>query len=161
MVSKLAFAFKIIRPIIFSTVKKVSFPQSRNFSLVKELFHNQGPFLQSRNFCHGAVVDILHGQGNFLQKNLTWSIKFSTKKWSFLLSRKFFTRKKITWSKKISTNRKFFHKIFFLDHGSFLQTKIFTQSKNFSANNDQKGSLKVKILDWFNTTSCAKIFLTL
>ena len=71
MVSKLAFTFKIIRPIIFSTVKKVSFPQSRNFSLVKELFHNQGPFSQSRNFCHGAVVDILHGQGNFLQKNLT------------------------------------------------------------------------------------------
>ena len=46
-----------------------------------------------------------------------------------------------------SANRKFFHKIFFLDHERFLQTKIFTQSKEFSADKDQKDSLKVKILD--------------
>ena len=43
----------------------------------------------------------------------------------------------------------------------FTQTRIFTQSKTFSANKNQIGSLKAKILDPFNTKSYAKIFLTL
>ena len=62
MVSALAFAFKFIRPINFSALKKVSFPLSRNFSTVveifqsknlftvKERFHSQGTFIQLRNF---------------------------------------------------------------------------------------------------------------
>ena len=63
-----------------------------------------------------------------------------------------------------------FHKNFFLDQGrkevfhkqgSFSQLRIFTQSKNFSRNKDQKGSLKAKILDPFNTTSYAKYFNSL
>ena len=44
MVSTLAFAFKIIRPIIFSAVKKVNFLLSRKFSLIKELVQSQGNF---------------------------------------------------------------------------------------------------------------------
>ena len=92
MVSTLAFTFKIIRPIVFSAVRKVSFPQSRKFFTIVESFHNQGIFPQSRKFC--------------------------TKK-------------------------------------DFYNVKI------FSANKDQKGSLKVKILDPCNTKSSAKIFLVL
>ena len=51
LISTLAFAFKITRPIIFSAVKEVSFPQSiifpqsRKFSLIKEFFHSQRNFL--------------------------------------------------------------------------------------------------------------------
>ena len=56
---------------------------------------------------------------------------------------------------------RFSAKLFFLDQVSFTQTKILTQSKKFSANKDQKGSLKAKILDPFNTKLHAKIFLTL
>ena len=52
-------------------------------------------------------------------------------------------------------------KFVFLDQGSISQTKIFRQSKNFSENKDQEGSLKAKILGPFNTKSYAKIFLTL
>ena len=47
MISLLVFVFKIIRPIIFSTVKKVTFPQSRKFSAIKKISQNQGNFLQS------------------------------------------------------------------------------------------------------------------
>ena len=49
MVSTFVFAFKIIRPIIFSAVKKVSFPQF----LISEnslFFHSQGIFQQSWKF---------------------------------------------------------------------------------------------------------------
>ena len=42
MVSALEFAFKIVRPIIFSAVKKARFSQSMKFSLIKEFFHSQG-----------------------------------------------------------------------------------------------------------------------
>ena len=52
-------------------------------------------------------------------------------------------------------------KDFFYSRGNFPQTKIFTQSKKNSANKDQKGSLKTKVLDPFNTKSCGKIFLAL
>ena len=68
MVSMLPFAVKIIRLITSPAVKKVSFhnqgifPQSRNFSTIKDLFHNQGTF---------PVVKIFHGQGNFQQKQFT------------------------------------------------------------------------------------------
>ena len=52
MVSTLAFVFRIIRLIIFSAVEKVIFPQSRKFStknfyLIKEVFHKHRSFLQS------------------------------------------------------------------------------------------------------------------
>ena len=76
MVSILPFAVKIIRLITSPAVKKVSFPQSKNFSPVKKLFHNKGPFPQSRNFF--TVVEIFHSQGNFKQKQFTWSKEFST-----------------------------------------------------------------------------------
>ena len=101
MVSTLAFAFKLIGHIIFSAFKKVSFPQSKNFSKVKELFQSQT-----------IVKELLH-------KNI------------------------------------FFYQV------SFPQTNTFTHSKYFSANKDQKGSLKAKIVDPFNTKSYAKLFLTL
>ena len=41
MVSKLAFAFRFIGPIIFSQFKKVNFPYLMKFSLIKELFRSQ------------------------------------------------------------------------------------------------------------------------
>ena len=50
MVSTIAFAFKIIRFIIFSAVKKVSFPESIKFSLIEEFFLSKGTFPQSRIF---------------------------------------------------------------------------------------------------------------
>ena len=44
-------------------------------------------------------------------------------------------------ARKLSTN-KVCHKFFFLHQIIFPQTKILTQSKKFSANKDQKDSLK-------------------
>ena len=79
MVSTLAFVFKIIRPIIFSAVKKVSFPRSRNFSIVKEFFHSQGIFSQSRNFPQSrnfsTVKEFFHSQVNFPQTRKFYLIK--------------------------------------------------------------------------------------
>ena len=73
-----------------------------------------------------------------------------------------FSTKHFTGSRKFSTNKEVFQKkVFFLDKGSIPQTNIFMQSKKFSANKDQKGSLKAKILDPFNTKFYAKTFLTL
>ena len=54
-----------------------------------------------------------------------------------------------------------FQQIFFPRSRKFSANKDFPTAKNFFANNDQKGSLKGKILDPFNTKSYAKIFLTL
>ena len=53
-----------------------------------------------------------------------------------------------------------FQQIFFPRSRKFSANKDFPIVKNFFAN-DQKGSLKGKILDPFNTKSYAKIFLTL
>ena len=125
MVSILPFAVKIIRLITSPAVKKVSFPQSRNSSPVKKLFHNKGPFPQSRYFSS--------------RENFPQSRKFSTKtiylikgifhkQWSFLQSRKFPT-KNFFWSNKFSTNKEVFHKIFFLDQESFPQTKTFCKQR--------------------------------
>ena len=82
MVSNLELAFKIIRPIIFPAIKKISFPQSRNFSTVKELFqsqrnfstvkelfHNHVSFTQSESF--STVVKIFHSPENVLQNKFT------------------------------------------------------------------------------------------
>ena len=63
MVSTLAFAFKLIGPIIFSAFKKVSFQQSKHFSTFKELFHSQT-----------IVKEFLHKNFFFLSR------KFSTNK---------------------------------------------------------------------------------
>ena len=74
MVSKLAFVFKISRPIIFSGVKKVSFAQSRKFSLIKKFFHSQrnsldqGVFLQSKKF--SLINECFHSQKSFPKKIL-------------------------------------------------------------------------------------------
>ena len=80
MISASAFVSKIIRHIIFPAVKNVSFPQSRNFSTINQLFHNRGNFPQSRDFStinklfHNQgifyVMEIFHCQENFPQKNL-------------------------------------------------------------------------------------------
>ena len=50
IVSTLVFAFEIIRPFTFCAVKKVSFPQSRMFSTLKELSHIQVTISYSNNF---------------------------------------------------------------------------------------------------------------
>ena len=95
-------------------MSKEFFPRSRNFSTVKEIFHNQKNFLQSRKFSEKKLLE----QGSFQQ-------------------------------------------IFFPQSRKFSANKDFPIAKTFFANNDQKGSLKGKSLDPFNTKSYAKIFLTL
>ena len=65
MISMLAFVFKIIRPISFSAVENVSFPQSNKFSKVKELFHSQINFPKSRNFY--TIKEVFHNQKNLPQ----------------------------------------------------------------------------------------------
>ena len=99
-----------------------------------ECFYSQSNFLWS-NFSTVKEIfhkKIIHDQGNFARTS------------------KFFTVKEIYYKKT---------KIL-LHQGNFPQKKIFTLSKNFSANKDKKDSLKAKILDSFNTKSHAKIFLT-
>ena len=87
--------FQIIRPIILA-VKKVSFPQPRKISLIKEFFCSQRNFPWSRKFSTKYLIkEIFLSQGNFPQKN--WWRKFSTK---YLI-------------------KKIFHKIF--DQGDFPQ----------------------------------------
>ena len=130
MVSILPFAVKIIRLITSPAVKKVSFPQSRNFSPVKKLFHNKGPFPQSRNFFtvveifHNQgtfpVVKIFHSQGNFQQKQFTWSKEFSTNNEVFYSQgnfpqKNFFDQTNFPQTRKFSTKyfsliKKVFHK---------------------------------------------------
>ena len=111
MVSTLAFAFKVFTHIICFTVKKVSFPQTRNFFTVKKGFHNQETFLQSRNI--STVIEIFHKQWGFLQ-----SRKFSTTK--IYLIKEIFYKQESFLQKLFPWSRKFF-------------TKIFTQSKKISA----------------------------
>ena len=97
MISMFVFAYKIIRPIIFSAVKKVTFskeifnsqgifPQSKNFSTIKKIFHCQHIFPPSRNFF--TIKDIFYSQGIFPQ------------------SRKFFTAREFQQSKNFSTVKK-------------------------------------------------------
>lgn len=64
-------------------------------------------------------------------------------------------------TKNILDERSFPQTRKFLQTKSFPQTNIFTQSKNVYANIDEKGFLKAKVLDPFNTTFYAKIFLIL
>ena len=81
-------------------------------------------------------------------------MKFSTVK-------EYFHLKNLVDQRNFLQTRKCSTKIFVLDRGSVPQTKIFTQSKKFSANKDQKGFLKAKILHPLNTKYHATIFLTL
>ena len=130
MVSTLAFVFRIIRSILCSHENKFFkvkefLPQSRNISIIKEIFQSQENFTQSRHF---STVKKF-----FAQKNFTWSRKFSRNK------NDFYCKDNFTWSRKFSTTMNFFTKIFFiLDQGSFTETKIFTQSRKISASKDQK-----------------------
>ena len=118
MVSKLAFVFKISRPIVFSGVKKVSFAQSRKFSLIKKFFYiqrnslDQGVFLQSKKF--SLINECFHSQKSFPKK--------------ILLDQGDFPQ-----AGKISTVKEMFHKIFLLDQGNFPQ-RNFTWSRKFSTN---------------------------
>ena len=63
IVSTLVFAFEIIRPFTFCAVKKVSFPQSRMFSTLKELSHIQVTISYSNNF--STFKELFHIQGTF------------------------------------------------------------------------------------------------
>ena len=168
IVSRLPFAFKIIQPIIFFcsqeskffTIKEFfhsqwTFPQSRNFFTCKKPFHSQGAFPNQRIFSHSRnfslAKELFHSRGNFPQ-----SRNFST---YILLDQGNFPQKNLLDQRNVPT-RMFSTKLFFLDQGSFPQTKISRVKKIFVIK-DQKGSLKAKILDPFNIKSYAKIFLTL
>ena len=89
MVSTLTFASKITRPIIFSAVKNVSFPQSRNFSTVKEILYSQEIFPQPRKL--STVKKLFYSEGIFPQ-----SKNFSTK--NFYLIKEIFTNKDMFYS---------------------------------------------------------------
>ena len=86
------------------------FPQSKNFSTVVEIFRNQITFPQSKQF--STVMEIFHNQETFPKSNNL----FQTQR---------------NFPQKFLQTRKFSTNFFFLDQGSFQQTKIFTQSKIF------------------------------
>ena len=121
MLSALAFVIKIISPIFSYEAEKVSFPQPKKFSLIKDLFPKSRKFSAVKKISHKKnylIKEIFHSQGMFSQKYFLRARNFSTNK-------DFYTDKKKT------------------------------------ANKDQKGSLKPKILDPFNTKCYTKIFLAL
>ena len=132
MVSTLTFASKITRPIIFSAVKfstvkeffhsQRNFPQLRKFSTVKKFFHSQGNYPHSRNF--STVKEFFHSQRIFPQKFFTWSRKFSQTRTCSTVNETFH-KKLLLAQGNFPQNREVLHNIFFLDQGSFLQTKIF------------------------------------
>ena len=135
MVSTLVFAFKIIRHIIFFCSKKVSFPQSSNFSTVKEVFYSQETFPQSSNF--STIKELFHNQGTFLQsRNLSTIKKFSTIKELFCNQRtfpqswNFSTTKELFQNQGTSTVMELFH-----SRRNLLQ-KDFILSTKFSTNNE-------------------------
>ena len=110
MISTLAFALKVIRPIIFSAVKNVSFPHSsRKFPLIMEFFHSQ-------------EIEILHNQGTFPVKEFFHSQRIFPQK--ILLNQGSFPQ-----ISKFSIVKEIFHTENLLDQGNFLQTRKF--SKNF------------------------------
>ena len=88
---------------VFKIIRSIIFSAVKKVSL-----HSQGTFLQSRNF--SIVKKLLHSQGNFPQ------------------SRKFSTIREVFHSCGNFSQMWNFPQIFFLDKGSFSQTKIFTQS---------------------------------
>ena len=53
---------KLLDVLIFA-MKKIRFPQTRDFSTAKEIFHNQERFPQLRKF--SGVKEIFHNQENF------------------------------------------------------------------------------------------------
>ena len=108
--------------------KQGTFPQSRNFSTVKEPLHTQGTFPHSRSF--STIKDIFYKKSLLDQGYYMQTIKFSIVKETF--------HKKVYLTKEIFYKQSFSQKMFSLDQRCFLQTKIFTHSKNVSANKYQK-----------------------
>ena len=123
---------KIIRPIIFSVVKKISFPQARKFFLVKSIFP------QSRNFYTNKIVfeQVFHSQGTCPQSSNFSLVKDTVKGFfvdhdSFPWLRNFSTVKEIFHSHgNFLQKRKFLAKIL-LDGGNFPQTRKISQAKRF------------------------------
>ena len=97
MVSTLAFPFKIIRDIIFSAVKNVSFPQSKNFSTIKEFFH------KLRNF--SIFKKLLQNQGTFPQSWKFSTVKEIFSKKNYLIEEIFYTKETFPQSKKCFANK--------------------------------------------------------
>ena len=95
IVLTLTFVFKIIRPIIVFAFRKLSLPQSRKFSTVKQIFPSQANFAQSKKFF--TVKKIFQSQGNFSQ-----SMNFSSKN---LLDQRNFPQRR-----EFSTAKEIFHK---------------------------------------------------
>ena len=118
------------------------FLQSRKHIFrAKELFLNQGNV--------STVKETFQSQENF------------PKTWDFFTVMKIF-HSHSNFAQRIYLMKEAFHKQeSFLQTKSFPQTNIFTQSKNVYANIDEKDFLKAKVLDPFNTTFYAKIFLIL
>ena len=110
--------FKVIRSIIFSAVKRVSFPQSRNFLTVKKVFH---------------------------KTIFIWSRKFFTMK-EFFHSHRIFPAKKNYLIQEILHKQRSFPQFFFSLIWEVLWKKDFYTIKQFSKNKDIKGSLKAKII---------------
>ena len=107
--------FKIIKPIIFSVVKKISFPQSRKFFLVKSIFP------QSRNFYTNKIVfkQVFHSQGTCPQSSNVSLVKDTVKGF-------FVHHDNFPWLRNFSTVKEIFH-----SHGNFPQKRKISQAKRF------------------------------
>ena len=141
MVSTLAFAFKIIRHIIFFCSKKVSFPQSRNFSTIKELFCNQETCPQSRNFPQSrkffAIKELFYSRGTFPQPRNFSRIKELLQSWNFstvgeiCYKKILFYQRNFPQTMKFSKFKEIFHKKIYLVKETFYKQESFPQ-KSFS-----------------------------
>ena len=125
---------------LFFAVKKVSFPHSKNVSLIKEFFHSPHNFPWSKHF---STVE-----GNFPKKN--WYKKFCTENLIKEIFCKIFHQ--VNFPQPRNFYRKYLIKEIF--HKKNLIKIMFHSQRNFS----QKDFLKV--LDLFNTKFHAKIFLS-
>ena len=119
--------FKIIRPIIFSAVKKVIFTPSRKFSTVQEPFHSHGSFPESWKFSANKKVfakKFLLDQRSFPQtKIFKESKKFLQANFLTLRIQKGFTLQKLsTHNKRFLTH---FMRLVFFIHPENMENQSF------------------------------------
>ena len=137
-----------------------TFPQSRNFSTVKEFFpsqrtsygqgnlHGQETFLQSWKL--STLKELFLNQGTF-QQSWKFSTKFFEKK--KMIKEISHKQEKFSAKKKFSFIKEVFHKQTFLhSQENFLQTKI-KKNVTFFSTQDSKRFHTPKIINTFHDTS--------
>ena len=108
---------------------KVRFSQSRKISLIKEFFHSQENFPQSKKF-----------------PQKIWSKKFSTKNLIKEIFQSQGTFPKNNWSSKFSTVKEIFHKK--LDQGSFSQSRKFSTKNLIKMISYSPGNFPQRSFSW-------------